>query len=136
MNKDGTLGTRQWPIFQGRIGDDCSFFGFNIVDPINAANPGGGKPGWYFILEEHITEPRFGLEPAGSVPPATPSWNDVGWDQVTPSGNFLNPASAPVVTTTEPVTWRENASAMAYILMRRPVRVAMAASALVAAEHA
>lgn len=136
LNKDGTLGTRQWPIFQGRIGDDCSFFGFNIADPINAANPGGGKPGWYFVLEEHITEPRFGLEPAGSVPPATPSWNDVGWDQVTPSGNFLNPASAPVVTTTEPVTWRENASAMAYILMRRPVRVAMAASALVAAEHA
>lgn len=136
LNGERTLGTRQWPIFQGQIGDDCNFFGFNITDPVNAANPSGGKPGWYFVLEEHITEPRFGLEPAGSVPPANASWNDIGWDQITPSGNFLNPTSVPAVTTNEPVTWSENASAMAYILMRRPVRVVMAASALVAAEQA
>ena len=136
LNSDGTLGTRQWPIFQGQIGDDCTFFGFDIADPLSAANPSGGKPGWYFVLEEHISEPRFGLEPSGSVPPASPSWNDLGWDKVTPSGNFLNPTSAPAFTTTEPVAWSENAGAMAYILMRRPVRVAMSASALVQAEQA
>jgi hypothetical protein len=135
LNSDGSLGTRQWPIFQGQFGDDSNFFGFDIADPINSPNPSGGKAGWYFVLEEHVTEPRFGLEPAGSVPPANPSWNDLGWDQVTPAGNFLNAASAPTFTTTEPVSWSENAGAMAYILMRRPVRVAMYASALVAAEE-
>jgi hypothetical protein len=135
LNIDGTLGARSWPVFQGQIGDDCNFFGFDITDPINAANPGGGKPGWYFVLEEHITEPRFGLEPSGSTVPGNPSWNDLGWDQVTPTGNFLNPTVAPNFTTTEPVPWSENGGAMAYILIRRPVRVAMYASALVAAEQ-
>jgi hypothetical protein len=135
LNSDGSLGTRQWPVFQGQFGSDCNFFGFTITDPINGANPSGGKPGWYFVLEEHITAPRFGLEPSGSVPPANPSWNDLGWDQVTPTGNFLNPTSTPTFTTTEPIKWSENAGAMAYILMRRPVRVAMYASALVAAVH-
>jgi hypothetical protein len=134
LNSDGTLGTRQWPVFQGQIGGNCNFFGFDITDPINAANPSGGKPGWYFVLEEHITEPRFGLEPSGSTVPANPSWNDLGWDQVTPTGNFLNPTVAPNFTTTEPVPWSENGGAMAHILMRRPVRVAMYATALVAAE--
>jgi hypothetical protein len=133
LNSDSTLGTRQWPIFQGQTGD-CNFFGFEIADPINAANPSGGKPGWYFVLEEHITEPRFGLEPSGSTVPANPSWNDLGWDQVTPTGNFLNPTVAPNFKTTEPIPWGENGGAMAYILMRRPVRVAIYASALVAAE--
>ncbi|HUI59643.1 MAG TPA: hypothetical protein VLX90_05445 [Steroidobacteraceae bacterium] len=136
LNSDGSLGTRQWPIFQGQFGDDCSFFGFVIADPINAPNPGGGKPGWYFVLEEHISAPRFGLEPSGSVPPADPSWNDLGWDQVKLSGNFLNPSTAPAFTAVEPVTWSENAGAMAYILMRRPVRVAMYAGALIRAEQA
>jgi hypothetical protein len=135
LDNKGALGTRQWPDFRGQIGDDCNFFGFNITDPINAANSSGGKPGWYFVLEEHITEPRFGLEPSGSTVPANPSWNDLGWDQATPSGNFLNPTVAPKFTTTEPVPWSENGGGMAYILMRRPVRVAMYASALVAAEQ-
>jgi hypothetical protein len=135
LNSDGTLGTRQWPVFRGQIGDDCNFFAFDITDPINAANSSGGKPGWYFVLEEHITEPRFGLEPSGNTVPANPSWNDLGWDQVTPNENFLNPTVAPNFTTTDHASWSENGGAMAYILMRRPVRVAMYASALVAAEQ-
>lgn len=136
LNSDGSLGTRQWPIFQGQIGGDCNFFGFDIADPVSAPNATGGKPGWYFVLEEHITAPRFGLEPSGSLPPASPSWNDLGWDQLKLTGNFLDPATAPAFTTTEPVVWSENAGAMAYILMRRPVRVAMYASALIRAEQA
>ncbi len=135
LNSDGSLGTREWPIFQGQFGDDCNFFGFDIADPINAPNPSGGKPGWYFVLEEHITAPRFGLEPSGSVPPANPSWNDLGWDQVKLTGDFLNPATAPAFTTAEPIAWSENAGAMAHILMRRPVRVAMYASVLIRAEQ-
>lgn len=135
LDNKGALGTRKWPVFQGQIGTDCNFFGFDITDPINGANSSGGKPGWYFVLEEHITEPRFGLEPSGSSVPANPSWNDLGWDQVTPTGNFLNATVVPNFTTTEQASWSENGGAMAYILMRRPVRVAMYASALIAAEQ-
>jgi hypothetical protein len=128
--------TRQWPIFQGQIGDDCRFFGFDIDDPFGSPDPSAGKPGTYFVIEEHLTEPRFGLEPAGTVPPANPSWNDLAWDHATLNGNFLNPATPPSFTAAEPVAWSEDSSAMAFILMRRPVRVAMHATALVAEEQA
>ena len=127
--------TRQWPIFQGQIGDDCRFFGFDIDDPFGSSDPSAGKPGTYFVVEEHLTEPRFGLEPAGTVPPTNPSWNDLGWDHVTLSGNFLNPSTPPSFTADEPVSWSEDSSAMAVILMRRPLRVAMHATALVAEEQ-
>jgi len=131
--------TRQWPIFQGQIGEEYRFFGFNIDDPFGLPDPAANKPGWYFVLEEHITEPRFGLEPAGSVaapaPGASQSWNDLSWDKITTPGNFLSPATAPTFKSIEAVTWGDNAAAMAFILMRRPVRVAMHATALVAAEQ-
>jgi hypothetical protein len=132
------LGTpRQWPLFQGQIGEQYRFFGFDIPDPFGVANPTptATNLGWYFVLEEHVTEPRFGLEPA-TVPPATggPSWNDLGWDKIS-SGSFLDPSSAPAFTAVEPASWSQNSAAMASILMRRPVRVAMHASALVAAEQ-
>jgi len=136
------LGTsRQWPIFQGVIGTEYRFFGFDIPDPFGLPDPAANNPGWYFVLEEHITEPRFGLEPTGSVASTTsPSWNDMSWDNVADgaalSGDFLTTASAPNFTAAEPVGWSENSAAMAFILMRRPIRVAMHANALIAEEGA
>ena len=61
--------TRQWPIFQGQIGEEYRFFGFDIDDPFGLPDPAANKPGWYFVLEEHITEPRFGLEPPAAWRP-------------------------------------------------------------------
>jgi hypothetical protein len=46
--------------------------------------------------------------------------------------DFLNPGSAPTPATREGVAWGPNAAAMAYALMRRPVRVAMHGRALLA----
>ena len=100
--------TRQWPVFQGQIGNDCRFFGFDIGDPFGSSDPAAKKPGTYFVIEEHLTEPRFGLEPAGTVPPQNAVWNDLGWDHVTLTGNFLNPATPPAFTSTEPVAWSED----------------------------
>jgi hypothetical protein len=136
------LGTsRQWPIFQGQFGDDYKFFGFNIPDPFGKPDPAANDPGWYFVLEEHVTEPRFGLEPPGTVTATTnQSWNDLSWDHVSDgaalAGNFLTTTSAPEFTSIESVQWGENSASMAFILMRRPTRVAMHANALIAAEEA
>lgn len=44
--------------------------------------------------------------------------------------------SAPQFTSIESVQWGENSASMAFILMRRPTRVAMHANALIAAEEA
>jgi hypothetical protein len=145
-NPDGltrALGTaRQWPIFQGQIGADYRFFGFDIVDPFGVADPTAKNPGWYFVLEEHVTEPRFGLEPTTEVGSAAAqsglSWNDLSWEDVGEggglSGDFLTTTSPPKFTSIEPVAWGDNAAAMAFILMRRPTRVAMHANALLAGQ--
>jgi hypothetical protein len=126
------LGTpRQWPIFRGEIGSDIYFFGFDIDDPKGSNDPADGKPGWYFLIEEHSTEPRFGLEPKVSTP-QDGSWNELSWNDsdVVLDHGFLNPASTLSVPSREGVGWGQDGAAMAYILMRRPVRVALHGRAL------
>jgi hypothetical protein len=122
---------RLWPVFRGQIGSDITFFGFDITDdPRGADNSAAGYAGWYFIIEEHVTAPRFGLEPK---PPDTPdaSWNGVAWTDVTVPNGFLSPTSPPSPPEREGVAWGAGAAQMAYILMRRPVRVAMHGRALI-----
>ena len=129
---------RKWPLFRGSFGTDLNFFGFDITDPRGPDAPSvGGAAGWYFVLEEHVTEPRFGLEPAEKTPLGT-SWNDLRWSDVALDRSFLNPAAAPaplnnVAWGQGEATWGQNAAAMAAILLRRPVRVAMHGRALIAA---
>jgi hypothetical protein len=42
------------PIFRGTLKPDISFFGFNLTQ-----EKAMGDPGWFFVLQEHATEPRF-----------------------------------------------------------------------------
>jgi hypothetical protein len=99
------------------------------------------------VLEQHATEPRFGLEPAppdGSTPQVS-KWNDLSW------ANFGSPpklsATAQPQNVVGPVLdppppeqpenpgdpdnhWGEDAAQTAFILLRRPVRVAVHARAM------
>src|SRR5581483_10319941 len=61
--------TELFPIFRGTIDPDMVFFGFALSS--TAATTGAG---WYFVLAEHPTEPRFGFEPATTKTPLT-TWN-------------------------------------------------------------
>lgn len=147
-------GPLNYPNFRSQIGSDVTFFGFALEDlkgdptlqppslpqhPADlqgSSDPTVNKPGWYFVLEEHVTEPRFGLEPdeilaqSGSSSATPPAWEELGWPDVA-SGTFLDPATPPAkFTELEGVTWGANAASMAYILMREPVRVALHALAL------
>jgi hypothetical protein len=103
------------PAFRGEMQPDLSFFGFDITT--DEATGKGGQPGYYIVIQEHPTEPRFGF--------------DVG----TPLGNgtYLSVAAGPpssVVTGT--LQWGRNAAQMAGILRRLPVRIAIHASKFVA----
>jgi hypothetical protein len=118
----------QYPVFRGNIGADVNFFGFDIDNPRGSADPNAGKPGWYFVIAEHVTEPRLGLEPENSATPV--SWNDLSWQDVAVKGNYIDVSTAPPKPAAEPVAWSENSAALGYILIRRPVRVAMHALAL------
>jgi hypothetical protein len=121
--------TIRYPIFRGDIGQDVTFFGFDIDDPAGLADPAAANAGWYFVIAEHITEPRMGLEPDRSARP-TGLWNDLSWRDVVLQGHHIDVSAAPPTPSGEPVAWSESSAALGYILMRRPVRVALHARAL------
>jgi hypothetical protein len=101
------------PLFRGSLQPDVTFFGFDLD-----ADVATGNPGWYFVIQQQPTEPRFGFDveidfgQATHVPLASP-----------PAGHTL-PAGT---------TWAFNAAHMAQITRQQPVRVAIHASELIKA---
>lgn len=68
----------QRPVLVGSLPPDMSFVGFPIVP--------ADRSKWCFVLEEQMTEPRFGFDQAGSTRqrpnPPTNSWKDVFWSDI------------------------------------------------------
>jgi hypothetical protein len=62
------------PVMKGRLGKDITYVGFNI-DPDLMQN-------FFFILEEQMTEPRFGFDEPDNDGQNGPSWLDVDWSEV------------------------------------------------------
>jgi hypothetical protein len=78
--------TEKHPIFFGRVQPDVALFGF-ALDPEVAR----GNPGWFFVLQEHPSEPRFGLAAPGTAYGAQPaSWQALGWDHLVASEQDLS----------------------------------------------
>ncbi|OAI44438.1 hypothetical protein AYO43_09130 [Nitrospira sp. SCGC AG-212-E16] len=78
--------TEKHPIFFGRVQPDVALFGFDL-DPAVAR----GNPGWFFVLQEHPSEPRFGLATPGTAFGAHPgSWQGLGWDHLVASEQDLS----------------------------------------------
>ena len=139
-----TLGTTQkLPLFQGRLDPDISFYGFDLV-PAQAKGTESptGHQGWYFVLAEHPSEPRFGLDADNGEYGAQPaSWNDLNWahlaaDEAALDGLGYVDLSAPLPDVTAvvpapgqpPLDWRgagANGSDLAWITLQRPFRVAI-----------
>jgi hypothetical protein len=63
QSRDPQLGVdERYPLFRGSFEPDVAFFGFNLTE--EQARGGGetGDPGWFFVIQQHPTEPRFGLD--------------------------------------------------------------------------
>jgi hypothetical protein len=126
------------PLFRGTLGADVTFVGFDLTREQVLADPG-----WFFVLQQQPTEPRFGLDDdpfgpgeSGVIPPLK-TWDDLNWAHIAGSADALKRLShLPVMTThltpTQPVkgTWGRNAAHMAYITKQLPVRVAIHAAEL------
>jgi hypothetical protein len=107
-----------FPIFNGAMEPDINFAGFPISP--GAAIGGRGNPGYYVVIQEHPTEPRFGLEvPVSTALLATKSHLPIGTQP---------PAGVPL----KGRTWGRNSAHMADITRRRPVRITIHVSQLVA----
>jgi len=145
------LGTEErHPLFRGRLDPDVSFFGFNLSE--DQVRGGPGNPGWFFVLQEQPSEPRFGLD-IGDAPGASlAKWLDLSWGHLAADPSALRaiafidlnaqlPDTSQVVPQAEEpvVTWHadsglgapgSNASDLAYITLQRPARVAIHGSQL------
>lgn len=104
------VGDERLPLFRGALEPDLAFFGFDI--PVEEAI---GNPGWYFVLQQQPTEPRFGID----APPVAGAGSHVRLDR--------NPDGAPLPAATP---WAMHAGQAAKQLRQLPVRVLIHASEL------
>jgi hypothetical protein len=126
------------PSFRGRMEPDMAFCGFTLD---RAQVVAGG--GWWFILEEQPTAPRFGLDVAEGFGPDAPplnEWNDLSWGHFAASEadlalvSQLSTSVAPSGSPPPSPVWGSHAAAMAGILAQQPVRVSIHARDILPAE--
>lgn len=101
-----------------------------------------GNPGWFFVLQEQVTEPRFGLdEPDGGYGGAPARWRELTWgglvaDEAAYAGLTNVPLRPPLLNPRlhdldlEGARYGRGAADMAQITLQLPVRVAMHARTL------
>jgi hypothetical protein len=105
------------PIFNGTMEPDVNFVGFPISPA--AAIGSADDPGYFVVIQEHPTEPRFGIDAAVAAALANKSHLVIGTQP---------PAGVPL----KGRTWGRNSAHMAEITRRLPVRITIHASQLVA----
>ena len=56
------------PLFYASLKPDLSFFGFQLTEEIARGDGTPGSPGWFFVIQQHPTEPRFGVAVGATGP--------------------------------------------------------------------
>ncbi|NLD67657.1 MAG: hypothetical protein GX644_02465 [Limnobacter sp.] len=106
------------PVFAGTMPPDISWFGFDVpTAEVVGQSAGGTGNGYYLVIQQHPTEPRFGLHPDASAGVA---------------GHVAASGSAPAGQPLGGHEWGRNSAHMAAIVRRLPVRLAIHASQLMA----
>jgi hypothetical protein len=122
----GTPSTRdedvERPIFSGYLEPDITFFGFDLEDDDLTLGHG-----WFFALQEQVTEPRFALDETvdptrGNRPSA---WRAVAWPDTTvePGTNFTVTNLRAVATANSLAPAPTNGASTADALFQNPVQV-------------
>jgi hypothetical protein len=123
-------GDQRQPVFAGLLDPDIVYVGFDLTD----ADLKTGD-GWFFVLQEQPTEPRFGFDqpPATGSPPTITDWSDASWAHTgTSVGAYLHIDGNPLTNAQHNgATFVANAAHLAAITMQRPMRVAFNAKELV-----
>jgi len=107
-----------FPAFRGTMEPDLYFFGFDLtVDQMTGQAADGTRAlGYYIVIQEQPTEPRFGL--------------DVGTDTGGATHLHLTGGPPPDLPL-QGLSWGRNAAHMAGIVRQQPVRIAIHASQFV-----
>ena len=116
------------PAFAGQFAPDITFVGFDLTfEEITQGD------GWFFVIQQQPTEPRFGFdEEPPEFPSVPPTWSDATWADagvvrgrhLTIAGNALNGV------TRSGATFGLDAAHIAAVLLQKPMRVALHGSQL------
>jgi hypothetical protein len=129
------------PIFQGALGPDTVFFGYDVEHEKVRGDRDHDVPGYFLAIEEQVGAPRLGLDDARPRHFITlpTSWNGLSWGHLATSQEELDTltharADSPRLTTMGPlegVTWGRNAAHLARACWQRPFRMYIHADTLV-----
>jgi hypothetical protein len=134
---DGTrreLGAvEQYPIFRATQSPDITMLGFPLADTEvrGADDKAGGHPGWFFVLQEQPTEPRFGMDVAKTFGGTPGHWSDLTWGHLAPDEAGLKQiVYVPIDgllknAVVDQIPWGKNSAHMASITRQPPFRVAI-----------
>lgn len=126
------------PVFRGTLKPDVTFLGFDL--PLGEVT---ANPGYFFVIQQQPTEPRFGLDEAEfdkPLPELKTTWNNLSWRHLANTEEELKALSyisvekvknILPVTVIDKVEWGRNAAHLAYITLQRPVRIAIHASQMI-----
>ena len=140
--------TELFPIYEGRLEPDMTFFGFDLMPDEARGTDTGTNQGWFFVLAEHPSEPNFGLDADDGHYAAKPTaWSNLNQAHFAASAQDLAalayldldadlPDTSAVIQGTgePPLAWHArhglgptgaNASDIAWITLQRPFRVAI-----------
>jgi hypothetical protein len=117
----------QWrlPEFAMPLGNDSVAYVFNLRTSNQSFDPGR----WFFIFQEPVSIPRFGLDVSRLPGDDILSWNDVSWGDVTHTARpqFLDThAVLPTPANPAGATWDENrvtAADVAAVTVQRPFQI-------------
>jgi hypothetical protein len=117
------------PVFSGVLADDIVFVGFDLTE----ADLLDGD-GWFFVLQQQPTEPRFGFdEPdAGGASAPLAGWRDATWAHAgTASGRYLRIDGNPLAGRQfGGVRFVDHAAHLATLALQSPMRVALHARSM------
>jgi hypothetical protein len=133
-----------FPMFRAQVEPDIYFVGFNLLlddvrgDPTldqtaeSRARVAPDRLGWFFVLQEVVGEPRFGLNEHAVTESENdiPFWENLSWENLGPSVKIID-LSKPFATNPPPgsgksgAAWGSHAADMAFILYQQPVLVAI-----------
>lgn len=118
--------------FTAKMPPDISLFGFDLSE-VDAKGNDTDNAGWFFVIKESPSGPRFGLDvaPDSGGPGTIASWNDVNWGHMG-SANYVDVSasltsyydggSVPDTGDDENpnLNWGRNSADMAYICYQVP----------------
>jgi hypothetical protein len=121
------------PLFRGTLKPDVTFLGFALTKEEAIADPG-----WFFVIQQQPTEPRFGMDVADFEKPLPQlsTWNDLSWRHLADTEEKLKSLSHASTKTVLPdvvdkAKWGKNSAHQAYITLQRPVRIAIHAREMI-----